>query len=106
LRALAVTSLTRTSLLPEVPTIAESSLPGFDASLYYGLVAPAGTPRPIIDKLNETLRAALKSDEVKKQLVQDGTEITPSTPEEYAAFIDKEETKWSQLVKQSGAKEE
>jgi tripartite-type tricarboxylate transporter receptor subunit TctC len=106
LRALAVTSQSRTSLLPEVPTIAESGLPGFDASLYYGLVAPAGTPRPIIDKLNETLRAALKSDEVKKQLVQDGTEITPSTPEEYAAFIDKEETKWSQLVKQSGAKEE
>jgi tripartite-type tricarboxylate transporter receptor subunit TctC len=106
LRALAVTSQSRTSLLPEVPTIAESGLPGFDASLYYGLVAPAGTPRPIIDKLNETLRAALKSDELKKQLVQDGTEITPSTPEEYAAFIDKEETKWSQLVKQSGAKEE
>jgi tripartite-type tricarboxylate transporter receptor subunit TctC len=106
LRALAVTSQSRTSLLPEVPTIAESGLPGFDASLYYGLVAPAGTPRPIIDKLNETLRAALKSDELKRQLVQDGTEITPSTPEEYAAFIDKEETKWSQLVKQSGAKEE
>jgi tripartite-type tricarboxylate transporter receptor subunit TctC len=106
LRALAVTSQSRTSLLPEVPTIAESGLPGFDASLYYGLVAPAGTPRPIIDKLNETLRAALQSDEVKKQLVQDGTEITPSSPEEYASFIDKEETKWSQLVKQSGAKEE
>jgi tripartite-type tricarboxylate transporter receptor subunit TctC len=106
LRALAVTSQSRTSLLPEVPTIAESGLPGFDASLYYGLVAPAGTPRPIIDKLNETLRAALKSDELKKQLVQDGTEITPSSPEEYAIFIDKEETKWSQLVKQSGAKEE
>jgi tripartite-type tricarboxylate transporter receptor subunit TctC len=106
LRALAVTSQSRTSLLPEVPTIAESGLPGFDASLYYGLVAPAGTPRPIIDKLNEILRAALKSDELKKQLVQDGTEITPSTPEAYAAFIDREETKWSQLVKQSGAKEE
>ncbi len=106
LRALAVTSLTRTSLLPEVPTIAESGLPGFDASLYYGLVAPAGTPRPIIDKLNNVLRAALGSDEVKKQLTQDGTEITPSTPEDYAAFIDKEETKWSQLVKASGAREE
>jgi len=106
LRALAVTSIARTTLLPEVPTIAESGLPGFDASLYYGLVAPAGTPRGVIDKLNETLRAALKSDEVKKQLALDGTEITPSSPEEYASFIDKEETKWSQLVKQSGAKEE
>jgi tripartite-type tricarboxylate transporter receptor subunit TctC len=92
--------------LPEVPTIAESGLPGFDASLYYGLVAPAGTPRPVIDKLNGILRAALKSDEVKKQLTLDGTEITPSSPEDYGSFIDKEETKWSQLIKESGAKEE
>jgi tripartite-type tricarboxylate transporter receptor subunit TctC len=106
LRALAVTSLIRTGLLPEVPTIAESGLPGFDASLYYGLVAPAGTPRPIIDKLNKILREALDSDEAKKQLTQDGTTITPSTPEQYAAFIDQEETKWSRLVKESGAKEE
>ena len=103
LRALAVTSAARTSLLPDVPTIAESGLPGFDASLYYGLVAPAGTPRPMIDKLNATLRRALNSDEVKKQLELDGTEITPSSPEQYAAFIDKDETKWSQLVKESGA---
>src|SRR5215207_8737797 len=92
MRALAVTSAARTSLLPEVPTIAEAGLTGFDASLYYGLVAPAGTPRPIIDKLNAALRAALASDDVKKRLVSDGTEITPSTPEEYSAFIDKDET--------------
>jgi tripartite-type tricarboxylate transporter receptor subunit TctC len=106
LRALAVTSLKRTSLLPDVPTIAEAGLAGFDASLYYGLVAPAGTPRPIIDKLNRILREALASDEVKKQLAQDGTEITPSTPDEYAALIDKEEIKWSQLVKESGARDD
>jgi tripartite-type tricarboxylate transporter receptor subunit TctC len=106
LRALAVTSTTRSSLLPEVPTISESVLPGFDASLYYGLAAPAGTPRPIIDKLNKTLRDALASDEVKKQLAQDGTEITPGTPEDYAAFIDRDEKKWSQLVKASGVEQE
>jgi tripartite-type tricarboxylate transporter receptor subunit TctC len=106
LRALAVTSTTRSSLLPDVPTISESVLPGFDASLYYGLAAPAGTPRPIIDKLNKTLRDALASDEVKKQLRQDGTEITPGTPEDYAAFIDKDEKKWSQLVKASGVEQE
>ena len=70
LRALAVTSTTRSSLLPDVPTMAEAGLAGFDASLYYGLVAPAGTPRPIIDKLNKALRDALASDEVKKQLGQ------------------------------------
>ena len=106
LRALAVTSTTRSSLLPEVPTIAESVLPGFDASLYYGLAAPAGTPRPVIDKLNKALREALASAEVKKQLTQDGTEITPGSPEDYAAFIDKDEKKWSQLVKASGVEQE
>jgi tripartite-type tricarboxylate transporter receptor subunit TctC len=106
LRALAVTSTTRSSLMPEVPTISESVLPGFDASLYYGLAAPAGTPRPIIDRLNKALRDALASDEVKKQLTQDGTEITPGSPEDYAAFIDKDEKKWSQLVKASGVEQE
>jgi tripartite-type tricarboxylate transporter receptor subunit TctC len=106
LRALAVTSTTRSSLMPDVPTIAESVLPGFDASLYYGLAAPAGTPRPIIDRLNKALRDALASDEVKRQLTQDGTEITPGSPEDYAAFIDKDEKKWSQLVKASGVEQE
>lgn len=106
LRALAVTSTTRSGLLPDVPTIAEAALPGFDASLYYGLVAPAGTPRPVIDKLNKTLNAALASDEVKKQLGLDGTEITPGTPEAYTAFIDKDEKKWAGLVKASGVEQE
>jgi tripartite-type tricarboxylate transporter receptor subunit TctC len=106
LRALAVTSTTRSGLLPDVPTMVEAGLPGFDASLYYGLVAPAGTPRPIVDKLNKELQAALASSEVKKQLGLDGTEITPGTPEDYAAFIDKDEKKWSQLVKASGVEPE
>jgi tripartite-type tricarboxylate transporter receptor subunit TctC len=106
LRALAVTGTTRSSLLPDVPTMPEAGLPGFDASLYYGLVAPAGTPRPVIDKLNGALRAALASDEVKKQLALDGTEITPGTPEDYADFIDKDERKWSELVKASGVEQE
>ena len=106
LRALAVTSITRSGLLPDVPTMVEAGLPGFDASLYYGLAAPAGTPRPIIDKLNKALRDALASDEVKRQLGNDGTEITPGTPEDYADFIDKDEKKWSQLVKASGVEQE
>jgi tripartite-type tricarboxylate transporter receptor subunit TctC len=106
LRALAVTSATRSSLLPDVPTISEQGLSGFDVSLYYGLVAPAGTPRGVIDKLNRELRAALASDEVKKQLAQDGTEITPGSPEEYAVFIDKDERKWSELIKASGLEQE
>jgi tripartite-type tricarboxylate transporter receptor subunit TctC len=106
LRALAVTGKTRNVLMPDVPTIAETGLNGFEASLYYGLVAPAGTPRPIIERLNKELRAALASDEVKKQLAADGTEITPGTPEEYADFIDKDEKKWSELVKASGVEQE
>lgn len=106
LRALAVTSTTRSGLLPDVPTIAESGIPGFDASLYYGLAAPAGTPRPIVDKLNKALRDALASDEVKRQLGNDGTEITPGSPEDYAALIDKDEKKWAQLVKASGVEPE
>jgi len=106
LRALAVTSTARSSLLPDVPTMIEAGLPGFDASLYYGLVAPAGTPRPIIDKLNKALRDALGSDSVKRQLGHDGTEITPGSPEDYAAFIDRDEKKWSQLLKESGIEKE
>ncbi len=106
MRALAVTSAQRSSLLPDVPTIAESGIPGFEASLYYGLVAPAGTPRPIIDKLNKALRAALASDEVLGRLATDGTEPLPSSPEEYAAHIDHDETKWSKIVRESGARVE
>ena len=84
----------------------QAGVAGFDAVLAYGLVAPAGTPRFIIDKLNAALQAALASDEVKKQLELDGTEILPSTPQEYADFIDKDEKKWSELVKASGVEPE
>ena len=106
LRALAVTSTRRNRLLPDVPTMVEAGVPDFDASLCYGLVAPAGTPRPIIDRLNKELRAALSSEEVEKQLALDGTEIIQSMPEQYADFIDKDERKWSELVKASGVEPE
>ena len=106
LRALAVTSIHRNKLLPEVPTMIEAGVPGFDATLAYGLVAPAATPPAVIDRLNEALRDALASEDVRKQLELDGTEITPSTPEQYADFIDKDEKKWSELVKMSGVEPE
>jgi tripartite-type tricarboxylate transporter receptor subunit TctC len=102
LRALAVTSATRSKLMPDVPTVAESALPGFDVVLRYGFVAPAGTPRPIIERLNKELRTALTSEEVIKRLAFDGAEPLSSTPEEYAADIDREETKWSKVVKAIG----
>src|SRR5689334_399166 len=105
-RALAVTSAKRSPILSDVPTVAEAALPGYEAVLHYGIVAPAGTPRPIIAKLSAVLRTALLSDELKSRLAEDGAEPLASTPEEYAADIDREETKWSAIVKASGAKAE
>ncbi len=106
LRMLAVTSAKRSALLPDMPTVAESGVPGFDAVLRYGLVAPAGTPRPIIERLNAALRVVLDSAEVRNRLAIEGAEPLPSTPEEYAVDIDREETQWSKVIKASGAKAE
>ena len=105
LRGLAVTSPKRSSLLPELPAVAET-LPGFEVALRYGLVAPAGTPKPIIDKLNKALNAALASEAVKKRLATEGAEALPGTPQDYAADIDREEKKWSALVRRLNLKVE
>ncbi len=102
-RALAVTGAKRSGVFPDVPTVAET-LPGFEAVLRYGIVAPAGTPRPIVDKLNAALRQALAEPDVIARMARDGTDSVSSTPEEYAADIDREERKWSEVVKRSGAK--
>ena len=106
LRMLGVTSLNRSTLLPDVPTIAEQGLPGYEAVLRYGLVVPAHTPRPIIDRLNNELWAALATDDVRSRFATIGAEPLASTPEEYAADIDREETKWSTLIKSLGLKAE
>jgi tripartite-type tricarboxylate transporter receptor subunit TctC len=106
LRALAVTSPKRSGILPDLPTVAESGVKDFDVALRYGLLAPAGTPRPVIDRLNRALNAALASEDVKKRLVNEGAEALPGTPEAYAADIDAEETKWSVLVRKLGLKVE
>ena len=106
LRMLAVTSLQRTTLVPDVPTVAESGLPGFEAVLRYGLVAPANTPPAVIEKLNRELRAALASPEVRERLAFEGAEPDPSSAEEYAADLDREERQWSAIVRESGAKAE
>jgi tripartite-type tricarboxylate transporter receptor subunit TctC len=106
LRALAVTSAQRSSLLPDLPTVAESGLPGYEAGLRYGLVAQAGTPRAVIERLNKELRLALTAEDVRQRLATDGAETLPSTPEEYAADIDREETTWSKIVNALGLKGE
>jgi tripartite-type tricarboxylate transporter receptor subunit TctC len=101
-RALAVTSAKRSTLIPEIPTVAESGFPGFDAVLGYGLLAPAGTPRPIIDRLNRELRTALANPAVLKLLAQEGVEPLATTPEEFTTMIDREEPKWTALIKDLG----
>jgi tripartite-type tricarboxylate transporter receptor subunit TctC len=103
-RALAVTGPSRSHVFPDLPTVAEAALPGYEAVLHYGIAAPAGTPRPIIDKLNAALRAALASADAKAILTSTGAEALPSTPEEYAADIDREETRWSRIVREIGVK--
>jgi tripartite-type tricarboxylate transporter receptor subunit TctC len=103
-RALAVTGPQRSRVFPDLPTVAEAGLPGYEAVLHYGIAAPAGTPGPIIAKLNAAMREALALDEVRTLLENTGAEPLPSTPEAYAADIDREETKWSRIVVQSGAK--
>jgi tripartite-type tricarboxylate transporter receptor subunit TctC len=101
-RALAVTGTKRSKIFPDLPTVAEAALPGFEAALRYGIVAPAGTPRPIVDKLNAALRQALADPDTIARIARDGTEAVPSSPEEYAADIDREERKWSEVVKRAG----
>jgi tripartite-type tricarboxylate transporter receptor subunit TctC len=106
LRALAVTSAARSDLLPDVPTIAESGVSGFSAAIHYGLLAPAGTPRDIIDRLNAALVAALSADDVRARLAAEGAVPLPGTPEDYAADIDGEETTWGALVRKLNLKVE
>jgi len=106
LRALGVTSLKRSSLWPDIPTVAETGLPGFEVVQRSTLLAPAGTPRTIIERLNKELNAVLATDEVRRRLAVEGGEPVPGTPEEYAADIDREEMRWSKLVATIGLKGE
>ena len=104
LRALAVTSKKRFSLLPDVPTFDESGMPGFEAVLHYGLLAPAGTPKEIVDKLSVALAKLVSDPEVQKRIHMEGGDPMTSTPEEYAADIASEEKKWGGLVRKLGLK--
>jgi tripartite-type tricarboxylate transporter receptor subunit TctC len=104
LRGLAVADTKRSPALPDVPTSAESGLPGFEAVQYYGLAAPARTPQPIVARLNNELVKILSTDEMKKRLLQEGSVPTPGPPEAYAANMQREEGKWAALVKKLGLK--
>jgi len=102
--ALAVTSPERNPALPDVPTVAESGLPGYAATAWYGFIAPAGTPKSIIQKLNEASIAAVNTPDVQALLAKSGAAVKTGTPEEFAAFIRSEIPRWAEVVKKSGAK--
>ena len=102
IRAIAVAAPKRSAALPDVPTASEAGLPGFEAVLYYGIVAPAGTPKPIVDRINKEMRAIIASEEISKRIVADGGDPAPATPEEYAASIERDEAKWAELIKKIG----
>ena len=106
LRALAVTGTRRFSLLPNVPTVAESGLPGFDAVLHYGLVAPKGTPAPIIEKLNGELRKIVASDEARRRIQAEGGDPLASSAAEYDADIARDGAKWAELIRKLNLKVE
>ena len=104
IRAIALTSLKRSVLLPDVPTIAESGFPGFEIVGWYGLLAPAGTPREVVVKLYKEVSGILKLPDVRDRLSRDGADPVGTTPEELAAYIKAEMIKYAKVVKQSGAK--
>ncbi|MEO8102457.1 MAG: tripartite tricarboxylate transporter substrate binding protein [Betaproteobacteria bacterium] len=104
LRALAVTSLTRSAALPDVPTMDEEGLKGFNATSWFGLLAPAGTPKDIVAKLNAASVKALASPEMRERLAAQGADPVGNTPEQFAAFIKAEIDKWAKIVKASGAR--
>jgi tripartite-type tricarboxylate transporter receptor subunit TctC len=106
LRALAVTSIRRSEGLPDVPTVAESGLAGYDSTQWYGVLAPAGTPKEIVARLHDEIVRALRDAEVGKRLAADGAEAVGSSPEEFAAFIRSESEKWAKVASAAGIKPE
>ena len=106
LRALGVTSARRSAAAPDIPTIAEQGLPGFEAVSWFALFAPAGTPRPVIDKLQAEVSKQLKSTDIARKLAEIGLDTVGGTPEELASYQRSEIVKWAKVVKDSGAKAE
>ena len=104
LRALGVTTLKRAAVLPDVPTIAESGLPGYDAPQWYGLLTTAGTPAPVIDRLHRETVRALTTADMKQRLEADGTRVVASTPAEFARYLKNEIDKWAGVIRSAGIK--
>ena len=103
LAPLAVTTAKRSPELPNVPAIAEAGVPGYEATSWFGMFAPAGTPAPVLAKLNAAIVKVLAQPDVKKKINEQGAEVYSETPEQFAAFIQAESVKWGKVVKESGA---
>ncbi|MFO1324003.1 MAG: tripartite tricarboxylate transporter substrate binding protein [Burkholderiales bacterium] len=104
LKAIAVTGPARLAALPDVPTVSENAIPGYEFTTWYGLAAPAGTPRPILDRLNADLRKTMASAEVRDKLASIGGDLTVTSPDEFSAMIKNEIGRWQKLVKDTGLK--
>ncbi len=104
LRALAVTSAKRASSLPEIPSLQESGIPGIDVSQWYGLFAPAGTPKPVIDRIHREVVDILKTAEMHKRMAGDGADGVGSTPAEFAAYVKVESARWAEVIQKSNIK--
>ena len=100
-RLIAVTSPNRLPSLPNIPTIAESGFPGYEVLGWYGLLAPAGTPKLIITKLNEAVKQALNNPEVREKISADGADPVGSSPEQFEEFLSKERIRWAKIIKTS-----
>jgi tripartite-type tricarboxylate transporter receptor subunit TctC len=96
----------RSSILPDVPTIAEAGLAGYDVSGWFGVLAPAGTPRPIVDRLSKEIKTLLSAAELQKQFINEGAEVDYMAPTEFGPFIEREITKWGRVVKEANIKVE
>jgi len=105
LNALGVCGARRSALLPSAPTIAESGVPGYEADTWYGLLAPRGAPRPVIELLNKKIAAALKSDELNRQLAAQGFEPAWTTPKQFDAYVKSEVAKWGKVMKDAGVRQ-
>jgi tripartite-type tricarboxylate transporter receptor subunit TctC len=105
-RALGVSTAKRTTMLPEVPTIAEAGLPGYEAANWFSLVAPAGTPQPIIDRLYQEIVRALRPREIRERIIAEGADMIVSTPDELASYMKSETEKWARVIKAAGIKPE
>ncbi len=106
LRALAIGTPRRSGAFPDVPTFAEVGMPGFEAGVWFGILAPAGTPGPVIERLNAEIRRALEGPDIREKLAQQGAEIVVSTPEQFAAKIRAEADKWAKVIAKSGTRME